>query len=301
MINSITGIHHITALAGDAVRSDIFFTRMLGQRRVKKTVNFDAPEVYHLYYGDRVGTPGTVMTCFSFPDTGPARHGTGEVGHIAYAVPKGALKDWARNHRGAAHDTTFDEARLHLTGPDGEAILLVETDEVVGQVWAETLDARIAPHGFHSAALRVADGEGMDELLRLMGYVPLGTEGTVTRYRVAGKRASLIDLDLRPEMPRATAGAGSVHHIAFAVPDRAAQLQVREALIAGGYDVTPVIDRSYFHAVYFRSPGGILFEIATDEPGFETDEPVATLGEALVLPSWHEPLRSHLEQSLPLI
>ena len=301
MIDGITGIHHITALAGDAGRTDTFYTRMLGQRRVKKTVNFDVPEVYHLYYGDRVGTPGTVMTCFPFSDIGPARHGTGEVGHVAYAVPEGALKDWARDHRGAAHDTMFDEARLHLTGPDGEAILLVESDAAVGQVWAETLDARIAPRGFHSAALRVAEGEGMDELLRLMGYVALGTEGSVTRYRVGGKRASLLDLDLRPEMPHAMAGAGSVHHIAFAVPDHAAQLQAREALIAAGYQVTPVIDRSYFHAIYFQTPGGILFEIATEEPGFETDEPVATLGEALVLPPQHEPLRGRLEASLPVL
>jgi len=134
--------------------------------------------------------------------------------------------------------------------------------------------------------------------LEVSGTVEALGEG-VTRYRVGGKRASLIDLDLRPEMPRATAGAGSVHHIAFAVPDRAAQLQVREALIAAGHEVTPVIDRSYFRAIYFRTPAGILFEIATDEPGFETDEPVATLGEALVLPPQHEPLREQLERSLP--
>jgi len=299
MIDGITGIHHVTALASDAARTDTFFTRLLGQRRVKKTVNFDSPDVYHLYYGDRIGTPGSVMTYFPFSDIGPARRGTGEVGHIAYAVPEGALKDWARHHRGATHDTAFGEERLHLTGPDGESVLLVETASTVGQVWAETLDVRIAPRGFHSASLRLAEAEDMDALLRLMGYAPVGTEDTVTRYRVGGKRASLIDLDLRPEMPRATAGAGSVHHIAFAVPDRAAQLQVREALIAAGHEVTPVIDRSYFRAIYFRTPAGILFEIATDEPGFETDEPVATLGEALVLPPQHEPLREQLERSLP--
>ena len=299
MIDGITGIHHITAMASDAARTDTFFTRMLGQRRVKKTVNFDAPEVYHLYYGDRVGTPGTVMTYFPFPDIGAARRGTGEVGHLAWAVREGALKDWARNHRGATQDTAFGENRLHLTGPDGEAFLLVESDSEVGQVWAETLDARMALRGFHSAGLRVADAGGMDDLLRLMGYAPLGTEGNVTRYQVGGNRASVIDLDIRPEMPIATAGAGSVHHIAFAVPDSAVQIEIRDSLIVAGYDVTPVIDRTYFHAIYFRTPGGILFEIATDEPGFEIDEPVATLGEALLLPDRHEPLRGHLEAFLP--
>lgn len=301
MIEHITGIHHITAMASDAVANNTFFTQSLGQRRVKKTVNFDAPEVYHLYYADRVGTPGTVMTYFPFPDISRARRGVGEVGHIAYAVPETALAEWARQYRGARRDTLFDEDRLHLTGPDGEAIILVATDNAVGQLWSGTLDPALAPRGFHSASLRVAEAEEMDALLRLMGYVPEGTQGSVTRYRVRGKRASVLDLDLRPDMPRATQGAGSVHHIAFAVPDREAQLTVRKALIAAGYDVTPVIDRSYFWAIYFRTPGGILFEIATDEPGFATDEPLDTLGEALLLPPQHESLRAVLERALPAL
>ena len=301
MIDSITGIHHITAMASDAVANNTFFTGALGQRRVKKTVNFDAPDVYHLYYADRVGTPGTVMTYFPFPDIGRARRGTGEVGHIAYAVPPKALATWARRYRGAARDTAFGEDRLHLTGPDGEAILLVASDEAVGQVWGETLDPAIAPRGFHSASLRVAETEGMDELLRLMGYTAEATEGRVTRYRIGGGGASRLDLAHRPDMPRSMQGAGSVHHIAFAVPDRAAQQGAREALLAAGYEVTPVFDRGYFHAIYFRTPGGILFEIATDEPGFDTDEPVETLGEALMLPEQHEGLRPRLERSLPVL
>jgi len=299
MIDLITGIHHITAMANDAVANNTFYTQSLGQRRVKKTVNFDAPDVYHLYYADRVGTPGSIMTYFPFPDIGRARRGCGEVGHIAYAVPEKALKEWARRYRGARRDTLFGEERLHLTGPDGEAILLVGSDETVFQPLAQAMDLAIVPRGFHSASLRVAEAEGMDALLRLMGYVREETQGSVTRYRVAGKRASVIDLNIRPDMPLATRGAGSVHHIAFAVPDRAAQVSVREALLAAGYEVTPVIDRSYFHAIYFRAPGGILFEIATDEPGFAIDEPVETLGEALLLPPRHEGLRAKLERSLP--
>jgi len=303
MIDQITGIHHITAMARDAVANNTFYTGALGQRRVKKTVNFDAPEVYHLYYADRVGTPGTVMTYFPFPDIGRARHGVGEVGHIAYAVPGASLKEWARRYRGAVCDTAFDEERVHLTGPDGEAIVLVASDATIGQAWVETLDMATVPRGFHSASLRVDDTEAMDDLLRLMGYAVIGTEGSVTRYRVGGAvgaaRAALLDLDLRPDMPRSVQGAGSVHHIAFAVPDKEAQLKVRAALLDAGYEVTPVIDRSYFHAIYFRTPSGILFEIATDEPGFMTDEPVETLGEALLLPPQHEAKRAALERRLP--
>lgn len=299
MIDQITGLHHITAMVRDAAAVDTFYTGALGQRRIKKTVNFDAPEVYHLYYGDKTGTPGTVMTCFPFPDIGKARRGVGEVGHIAYAVPLGALDEWGRRYRGARRDTLFGEERLHLTGPDGQAILLVATDAEVSPPWTGALDPAIAPRGFHSASLRVGEAEATDELLRLMGYVPIGTDGRVTRYRISGDRASLLDLDRRPDMPRAMQGAGSVHHIAFAVPDKDAQTKVRAELLKAGYDVTPMIDRQYFHAIYFRTPEGILFEIATDEPGFVTDEPLDSLGSALQLPPQHEPLRSHLERALP--
>lgn len=150
MIDTITGIHHITAMASDAVANNTFFTRALGQRRVKKTVNFDAPDVYHLYYADRVGTPGTVMTYFPFPDIGRARRGTGEVGHIAYAVPEKALNTWARHYRGAARDTAFGEKRLHLTGPNGEAILLVASEEAVGRSGA----GRSTPPSRRAASIR---------------------------------------------------------------------------------------------------------------------------------------------------
>ena len=299
MIEAITGIHHVTAMASDARAVDAFFTGTLGQRRVKKTVNFDAPDVYHLYYADRTGTPGSVMTHFPFPDIGPGRRGTGEVGHVAYAIPKDALETWAERHPDAPRETAFGEERLRLSGPDGEAVLLVASDAAVGEPWTGTLDADVVPRGFHSASLWVADGAGMDALLRLMGYAPEGSEGGVTRYRVSGDRASVIDLDVRPDLPRATQGAGSVHHIAFAVPDRAAQLAVRNALTSAGLQVTPVIDRQYFWAIYFRTPGGILFEVATDEPGFATDEPVESLGEALMLPPRHEHLRDRLEEVLP--
>jgi glyoxalase family protein len=297
MIAAITGLHHITAMASDARRTDAFHTEMLGLRRIKKTVNFDAPDIYHLYYGDRIGTPGSVMTYFPFSDIGTARRGTGEVGSVTYAVPEGALDAWRGRHPDAATDTAFGQARLHLAGPDGEAVMVVEGGGAPDTAWTGSLDDGSAPTGFHSAALRVADAAPRDALLRLMGYAPEGRDGTVTRYRT-GDRASPVDLDLRPDLPPATQGAGSVHHIAFAVPDRAAQLGVRAALTDAGYQVTPVIDRQYFWAIYFRTPSGILFEIATDEPGFAVDEDAARLGEALVLPPQHEHLRERLERTL---
>jgi len=301
MINDISGLRHITVLARDAGAVDTFYTRALGQRRVKRTVNPDAPGMVQLCYGDETGMPGSVTTCLPFPDIARARRGVGEVGHVAYAVPVDALDDWARRYRGARRDTLFGEDRLHLTGPDGEAILLVASDEGVAQPWEGILDPTIAPRGLHSVSLRVASGEAMEELLRLLGAAALDTEGRVTRYRLGEGGATILDLDRRPDMPRAMPGGGSIHRVAFAVPDEAALNAARGVLLTAEYEVTPVIDRHYYQAFYLHAPGGMVFEIATRGPGYTLDEPVETLGEAVCLPPDQETSRGILERELAFL
>ena len=304
MPNRIEGLHHVTAMAGDARANNAFFTGTLGLRRVKKTVNFDAPDVYHLYYGDEVGTPGSVMTYFPFPNIGRRRKGTGEVATTAFAVPKGALPWWrdrlvAHGVKDVAEDERFGERRLTFAGPDGEELALVEVDDPRAPWTRGGVPAEAAIRGFRGAALRLRDGAATEELLRFMGYAGAGTQEGVTRLvREGGNGADVIDIETLPGAPLAELGAGSVHHIAFAVPDRAAQDAVRRALVDAGHHPSPPIDRDYFWAIYFRTPGGVLFEVATREPGFDRDEDIAHLGEALKLPRQHARLRPWLEEHL---
>lgn len=305
MLTTIKGLHHVTAMASAARANNHFFTDTLGLRRVKKTVNFDAPDVYHLYYGDASGTPGSVMTYFPFPDIGPRTPGTGEVGTTTFAIPEGARPFWqarltGHGIAGLRPETRFGENRLAFTGPDGDDFALVETADSRAPWTGGGVADDLAIRGFQGAALRLRDAAATGELLRFMGYEVAEKSGETTRFILpAGNGADVIDVETLPGgAPRARAGAGSVHHIAFAVPDRAAQAEVRKALLDTGYQVTPVIDRDYFWAIYFRTPGGVLFEIATNEPGFDRDEDSAHLGQALRLPERHEHLRPWLETHL---
>jgi len=305
MLHQIKGLHHVTAMASSAADNNAFFTRVLGLRRVKKTVNFDAPDVYHLYYGDGAGTPGTVMTCFPFPRAARGRRGAGEVGVTAFAIPQGSRAAWGERLasfgiKGIALDTRFGADRLLFDGPDGERLALVEVEGDPRAPWpgGGVADA-IAIRGFHSAELTLQDTAAMAELLGFMGYQITDRADGLTRFRVpGGNGADVVDLRRDPTAVPATQGAGSVHHLAFAVANRARQLEVREALKDTGWQVTPVIDRDYFWAIYFRTPGGVLFEVATNEPGFARDEDPAHLGQALMLPGQHEHLRARLERSL---
>lgn len=308
MISDIRGLHHITSLAADAGENNRFFTKTLGLRRVKKTVNFDAPEVYHLYYGDAVGTPGSVMTYFPYDMVRPGKRGIGEVGTTEFAVPEESLPYWAERLAAAGvdrleHETCFGEARLLFSGPDGDGFALVETATDDRKPWTGAdvpEDAGIL--GFRGARFQLRDADATSELLQFMGYQKTETEGDITRFVIdGGNAADRIDIQTMPGGNAAEQGAGSVHHIAFAVEDREAQLKVRKALIDTGYQVTPVIDRDYFWAIYFRTPGGVLFEVATNEPGFDRDEDTAHLGEALKLPARYEPLRDKIEGRLPTI
>ncbi|OLP59196.1 dioxygenase [Xaviernesmea oryzae] len=305
MIDQIKGLHHVTSMASNARENNAFFTDALGLRRVKKTVNFDAPDVYHLYYGDELGMPGSVMTYFPFPNIAKGRPGTGEVGTTVFSVPKGTLPFWrerlvAHKVDGLKEDEAFGAKRLHFAGPDGDGFALVEVEDDARAVWTGNgVGADEAIRGFHSVSLRLRDEGATRELLGFMGYQPVDTHDGVTRLAVpGGNEAGVIDLETLPNIAHGRQGAGSVHHVAFAVENREAQLAVRKALMDTGYQVTPVIDRDYFWAIYFRTPGGVLFEIATNEPGFARDEDPAHLGEALKLPQQHKHLRPILEQHL---
>ena len=305
MLNQIKGLHHVTAMAKSAPENNAFWTKAMGLRRVKQTVNFDEPSVYHLYYGDEHGTPGSVMTYFPFPHIIRGRPGTGEVGTTVFSVPEGSLDFWAQHltTHGVTdlkRDESFGQPRLTFSGPDGDGLALVEDKNDVRAPWTgEGIASDKAIRGFHSASLRLRDAGATEEVLKFMGYEQADArEGIKRLVRPDGNGADFIDIETLPEVGRGDLGAGSVHHIAFAVENRATQLEVRKALMDTGYQLTPVIDRDYFFSVYFRTPGGVLFEIATNEPGFDRDEDTAHLGEALKLPAQHEHLRSRLEKTL---
>lgn len=300
MTPEIEGLHHVTVLASQAPRNNAFFTEVLGLRRVKTTVNFDAPSMYHLYYGDRVGTPGTVITYFPIKHAKRGQAGTGEVSETAFAIPDGSLVAWQRRLernevRTIASQTRFGARRLSFDGPDGERLALVEAAGG-GHAWTgSTADEALAIRGLHSVTLRLADIGPTAELLRLLGYRDAGRDGETVRFSLRQHNgAAAIDLAQSDRDP-AIEGAGSVHHIAFAVADDAAQGRMRAILTDSGLNVTPPIDRTYFRSLYFRSPGSVLFEVATNGPGFTHDEDEADLGKALMLPRQHEHLRTRLE------
>jgi glyoxalase family protein len=301
MLTDLNGLHHVTSVAGAPRAVDRFWREVMGLRRVKTTVNFDDPSVYHLYFGDRIGTPGTVMTHFPFSHAARGKPGTGEAGHVAFSIPPGSAGDWEAHL--AKHDvpvtraTLFGETRLALTGPDGERLVLIEAEDA-RTPWPG-LPESMAIRGLHSVSLRVADRAEMLPLLHFMGFSETGQDGAVTRLADdTGGPAHVVEIEHRPDLPQARQGAGSVHHVAFRTPDRDSQARIREALTGAGHRVTEVRDRDYFWAIYFRTPGGILFEVATDEPGFTRDEPEEALGEELRLPSQHAHLRDDLAKRL---
>lgn len=299
MLTQIMGLHHITSIASGAQVNNAFFTKLLGLRRVKTTVNFDAPQVYHLYYGNARGDQGSCITYFPFEGRARGRPGAGEVARVAFSVPVGSLPDWearlrAHDVQGISRDKRFGENRLIFDGPDGETFALVEAEDARPPWTADDIGPDMAIRGFYSAGLRVSDGAEMVRLMEFMGYEVIGKEGDLVRMAVPdGNGANFVDVETTGDGP-ASQGAGSVHHIAFAVRDRAAQLEVRDALSAAGHRVTEVKDRNYFWAIYFRSPGGVLFEVATLEPGFDADEDLDALGSALKLPPQHAHLREDL-------
>jgi glyoxalase family protein len=300
MPRTIPGLHHVTAISGPPQANVDFYTGTLRQRLVKKTVNFDDPGTYHLYYGDAAGSPGTILTFFPFVDAGPGRAGPGMASAYAYAVPKGRFDGWMEALAEQAIDfdgpvERFGARVITLHDPDGAPVELVETD----RDGAEALD------GFHSVTLWERDLAPTARLLtEVFGYAEAGHETVdgVERLRLVtpgDARGAVIDL-MRSDAPSiGRQGAGTIHHVAFRAESDAVQREWQERLASAGHPTTPVIDRQYLNAIYFREPGGVLFEIATDPPGFAVDEDAAHLGEALKLPAQYEPHRARIEQVLP--
>ena len=302
MTKMVQGLHHVTSLASGARSSDEFYAGTLGLRRVKKTVNFDAPTVYHLYYGDELGRPGTVTTLFPFAGSSRGRHGSGETGATCFSVPEGALAWWKERLADggvavAGETALFGEKRLGFDGPDGEELVLVERNEDRAHWTGGGVGGDEAIRGLHSVSLRLEDAGATVELLKFMGYEEACVDGGIHRLAVpGGNGADAIDIETVPDAPPAKQGAGSVHHVAFSVESAERQQEARDALAGLGCDVTPAIDRDYFQAIYFMTPGGVLFEVATDGPGFDRDEDAMHLGETLKLPVQHAHLREKLEK-----
>ncbi|WP_415183205.1 ring-cleaving dioxygenase [Phaeovulum sp.] len=308
MAQTIPGLHHVTAISGPPQANVNFYVATLLQRLVKKTVNFDDPGTYHLYYGNQMAEPGSILTFFPFNDAGPGRAGPGMASAVAYGVPKGGLNAWMMALAEAAvyfdgPFERFDEQMIALTDPDGLRVELIETDRGMSQ--GISTDGTPVDGGFHSVTLWLDNPDRTARLLTdVFGYASAGeaSQNGETRYRflAAGQgRGSAIDLITSDVASIGRQGAGAIHHVAFRAENDDAQKGWQETLRSQGLDVTPQIDRQYFNAIYFREPGGVLFEIATDPPGFATDEPMETLGQELKLPAQHERLRDQIERILP--
>jgi glyoxalase family protein len=306
MRTPLAGLHHVTAIASDPQRNLDFYIQVLGLRFVKRTVNFDDPGTYHFYFGDDAGTPGTILTFFPWADARRGHAGAGEVTHTAFSVPSESLDFW-RQHLAASgvlvEDTgrRLEEEVLTLQDPDGMKIEIVGHADA-GQVLAPryaAIPSRHAIRGFHGVTLLELDEKATAETLATMGFREAAREGRRIRYMAEGDAvARRVDVVVDPGASYGHPGAGTVHHVAFRVQDDRAQLDWREEL-SKVLRVTPVQDRSYFHSIYFREPGGVLFEVATDPPGFGIDEPAESLGEALCLPPWLEKRRTEIEKRLP--
>jgi glyoxalase family protein len=308
---AVLGIHHITAIASGAQANFDFYTRTLGLRLVKRTVNFDAPDTYHFYYGDQLGHPGTLLTFFPFELAAAGRVGTGMAETTSFAIPEDALEPWMLRLAELGHETEgptvrFDEHILGLRDPDGLMIELVAEPGLKAHFSGEDKsDGPIPAHQIirrlHSVLLCVEAPERTARLLtETFGYESVGEEAGRQRFRpTSGGPAAIVDVQCRPEQMRGRMGAGTVHHVAFRARDDDEQLKWREEMLALGYNVTPVLDRQYFRSIYFREPGGVLFEIATDPPGFTIDEAPEVLGTALKLPPWLESHRADIERRLP--
>jgi len=312
--NQISGLHHVTAICSDPQKNIDFYTKLLGLRLVKLTVNFDDPTTYHLYYGDEVGHPGTILTFFPWSDAPKGHRGTGQAITTSFLVPEKSIDYW--KDRLKSNDICFggpkkrfkDELVITLYDPDGLELELVahssakENDE---RFWKDgPISYENGIRGFFSVSLSEEGYELTSEILNELGYKMIENEGNRFRFQHTDSKstgAKVLDVLCLPYTHSGMIGIGTVHHIAFRTSSNENQKLIRESIIKKGLNPTPVIDRTYFHSVYFREPGGILFEIATDPPGFTIDQKIEDLGRRLVLPRWLEPLRENLEKVLPKI
>jgi glyoxalase family protein len=309
MENRILGLHHITAIADNAQRNYNFYSKVLGLRLVKKTVNFDDPGTYHFYFGDEAGSPGTILTFFPWEGIGKGRPGVGMATDIGYSVPEGSLEFWAErfkrfNVQHGQVSERFGEQYLSFTDPDGLQLDLIVPAADNRKGWeTNEVNAGAATKGFHSITLTVRNVEPTARVLTdIFGYNLLRQEGN--RYRFvtdAIDSASVVDIVETPNGAPGRGAAGTNHHVAFRVKNDDILMEFRDKVESKGLNITPKIDRDYFFSLYFREPGGILFELATDNPGFTRDEPLNELGTTLKLPRQYEPSRKQIEQVLPVL
>jgi glyoxalase family protein len=307
MSTETTGIHHVTAIAGEPQRNVDFYVGLLGLRMVKKTVNFDDPGTYHLYYGDGAGTPGSIMTFFPWPGAPQGRIGAGQLTVTSFSIPASSLGYWTE--RLIEHDVRFEkpsgrfgETVLSFADPDGLRLELVASADDGREPWQDgPVPAEHAVRGFHHVTLSEQDPSRTAKLMtETLGFRRVEEDGGRYRFEAGdGGPGNTVDVVDGSGDPRGRMGVGTVHHVAFRAPDEETQLELREKVASLGYDVTPVLDRNYFRSIYFREPGGVLFEIATDPPGFAVDEDPEHLGENLKLPPWLESRRERLEEVLP--
>ncbi|WP_071000331.1 ring-cleaving dioxygenase [Methylobacterium sp. C1] len=303
----VNGIHHVTAISGPARRNVDFYTTVLGLRLVKRTVNFDDPGTYHLYYGDEVGSPGTILTFFPWAGAAQGRLGVGETQETAFRVPAGSIHDWRRRFAecDVAHDPVeerFGEEVLPFRDPDGMRLALVGVAGIEADpAWTGGVAAERAIRGFHSLRLLLRDSASTGAILAdVFGFAEAGSDGPARRFEADAVPGGFVDLVAEPGAEPGTPGAGSVHHVAFRAADDADALGMGRRLLEGHrIQTTDQRDRNYFRSLYFREPGGVLFEIATDIPGFLVDEPSPALGRALKLPAQYEPRREEIEAVLP--
>ena len=313
-MTSVLGIHHVTAIASDPQRNIDFYAGLLGLRLVKRTVNFDDPQTYHFYFGDETGTPGSIMTFFPWPGARRGRAGAGQVAVTSFAVVPSALGFWFERLIG--HGVKFEGPTTRGSGADTERViafkdadgLLLEIVAHPGAADRPTFSAPGIPleqaiHGFHSVTLWEEEGGPTEQVLtESLGFRLVAEHGSTRRFAAGeGGPGRLVDVRTVGGFLRGAGGAGTVHHVAWAAEDDSAELSLREQVVAAGLAPTPVIDRMYFHSVYFREPGGVLFELATLPPGFTLDEPKERLGETLQLPPQYEPMRAEIEAVLPPI
>jgi len=310
MKSNLTGLHHITAISSDVKRNMQFYTQVLGLRFVKKSVNQDDTGTYHLYYGNYTGAPGTALTFFPWAGIPRGRPGVGQSYATAFSVPAGSLAFWEERLARLkvttfAVESRFSDQVLPFQDHDGLRLELVATREADSRppTPSSEIPAEYAIRGFHSSTLAVSSGAPTAAVLTgPMGYRLQAEAGHRARYTVStGGPGTYVDVLTDPGLPRGLNGAGTIHHVAFRTPDDAAQVTARQILLADSLQVSPVIDRAYFKSIYYREPGGVLFEIATDQPGFAIDEPVETLGSKLSLPPHLEPHRDEIEAGLPKI
>ena len=303
----LPGIHHVTCITGDVQRNVDFYVGALGLRFIKKTVNFDVPDTYHLYYADYVGTPGSAMTFFGWPHLPWGAQGAGQVREVSFAVPPASLDFWSARLRQlgveAARSRRFDTEVIAFEDPDRMRVELV--GEAADARWAAWEEGPVAPEhqirSFHSVTLLENDPEPTARFLtETMGFRAEGADGDRLRFITGeGGPTAILEVVADPSAPRGEEAVGTVHHVAWRALDDPHELAWRESVVAAGRDVTPVIDRKYFHSIYFREPGGVLFEIATDGPGFTVDEPAVELGSGLRLPPQYEGRREDLDFNLP--